>query len=279
MRMDASAFADPGYVSTGAQGNSYSKPWRTGAPMRMVCSARDGDSRIEPNSPIAESRRMWRRTIDGGPTSCCTAMISRPVGRHHCCRISKQRSCLHYLSRTSRIPQASGLSKTFSGAAGVDNHTVRWTSTVERSLRFECVAGIAAGHLAMADTRRCTICDGSVDSGDSDTCAECRELLRWFRSYFADVPKLDLLTITPETRFVDDLGADSLDYIDWVLEAESVFNIRISDHDAERMRTVADYLRRLRQDGARWLPQQDIEIEKKSWGRRDWKVINRKDRE
>jgi acyl carrier protein len=128
----------------------------------------------------------------------------------------------------------------------------------------------------MAENVRCSVCGAPVEGADGEMCAECRELLRWFRSYFADVPKLDLLTITPHTRFVEDLALDSLDYIDWVLEAESVFGVRIPDRDAERLRTVGDYLRRLRNEGARWLPDQDIEIEKKSWGRRDWKAVTRR---
>jgi acyl carrier protein len=127
----------------------------------------------------------------------------------------------------------------------------------------------------MAENFRCPVCGAPPERADGELCAECRELLRWFRSYFADVPKLDLLTITPRTRFIEDLALDSLDYIDWVLEAESVFGVRIPDRDAERLRTVGDYLGRLRNDGARWLPNQDIEIEKKSWGRRDWKAVTR----
>lgn len=121
----------------------------------------------------------------------------------------------------------------------------------------------------------CSLCESPIDADKGELCAECSELLRWFRSYFADVPKLDLSTITPRTRFFEDLGLDCLDYIDWVLEAESIFGVRISDRDAERMRTVGEYLRRLRNDGAKWLPSQDIKIEKKSWWRRDWKVVTR----
>src|SRR5262245_55261078 len=112
----------------------------------------------------------------------------------------------------------------------------------------------------MAEVPKCSVCDAPLDAAGGETCAECHELLRWFRSYFADVPKLDLLTITPRTRFGRDLGLDSLDYVNWVLEAESVFGVRISYRDADRMHTVRDYLSRLRRDGARWLPNQDIEI-------------------
>lgn len=109
---------------------------------------------------------------------------------------------------------------------------------------------------------------------DEDNCTLCAELLRWFRSYFADVRNFAIASITPDTRFAEDLGVDSLDYIDWVLEAERVFDVKISQRDAERMRTVRDYLSHLFRAGARWLPHQDIKIIKQRWGLRDWKVVD-----
>lgn len=46
--------------------------------------------------------------------------------------------------------------------------------------------------------------------------------------------------IKPETRFVDDLGADSLDLLQIVLEIEQTFEISISDDELENIVTVAD---------------------------------------
>jgi acyl carrier protein len=43
--------------------------------------------------------------------------------------------------------------------------------------------------------------------------------------------------ITPEANFVKDLGIDSLDYAEIVMEFEQAFNIRIPDEDAEKMQT------------------------------------------
>jgi acyl carrier protein len=43
--------------------------------------------------------------------------------------------------------------------------------------------------------------------------------------------------ITPEANFVKDLGIDSLDYAEIVMEFEQSFNIRIPDEDAEKMQT------------------------------------------
>jgi len=43
--------------------------------------------------------------------------------------------------------------------------------------------------------------------------------------------------ITPDANFVKDLGIDSLDYAEIVMEFEQAFNIRIPDDDAEKMQT------------------------------------------
>ncbi|HET7187355.1 MAG TPA: acyl carrier protein, partial [Gemmatimonadaceae bacterium] len=40
--------------------------------------------------------------------------------------------------------------------------------------------------------------------------------------------------------FIEDLGADSLDIVELVMEFEKEFNIDIPDEDAEKMRTVGD---------------------------------------
>ena len=44
--------------------------------------------------------------------------------------------------------------------------------------------------------------------------------------------------ITPETSFVDDLGADSLDTVELVMELEEEFDINIPDDAAEKIQTV-----------------------------------------
>lgn len=44
--------------------------------------------------------------------------------------------------------------------------------------------------------------------------------------------------ITPETSFVNDLGADSLDTVELVMELEEEFDINIPDEAAENIQTV-----------------------------------------
>lgn len=44
----------------------------------------------------------------------------------------------------------------------------------------------------------------------------------------------------PENRLVEDIGADSLDVIELVLELEEEFAIQISDEEGDALKTVAD---------------------------------------
>jgi acyl carrier protein len=44
--------------------------------------------------------------------------------------------------------------------------------------------------------------------------------------------------VTSDASFVRDLGIDSLDYAELVMEFEQTFNIKIPDDDAEKMNTI-----------------------------------------
>ncbi len=45
--------------------------------------------------------------------------------------------------------------------------------------------------------------------------------------------------VVPEAKFVEDLGADSLDTVELVMALEEEFEIEIPDEDAEKIQTVA----------------------------------------
>ena len=53
--------------------------------------------------------------------------------------------------------------------------------------------------------------------------------------------------MTDEASFIEDLGADSLDIVELVMEFEKEFNIDIPDEDAEKLRTVGDAIGYLNQ--------------------------------
>jgi len=46
--------------------------------------------------------------------------------------------------------------------------------------------------------------------------------------------------VTPEAKFIDDLGADSLDTVELVMALEEEFGIEIPDEEAEKIVTVKD---------------------------------------
>jgi acyl carrier protein len=49
---------------------------------------------------------------------------------------------------------------------------------------------------------------------------------------------VDKEKVTPDTSFVNDLGADSLDTVELVMELEEEFDINIPDEEAEKIQTV-----------------------------------------
>jgi len=53
----------------------------------------------------------------------------------------------------------------------------------------------------------------------------------------------------PEASVIDDLGADSLDLVELVMEMEETFNIQVADEELEKIRTVQDVIDFLRSKG------------------------------
>ncbi len=53
----------------------------------------------------------------------------------------------------------------------------------------------------------------------------------------------------PEASFIDDLGADSLDLVELIMEMEETFNIQVADEELEKIRTVQDAVDFLRNKG------------------------------
>ena len=48
--------------------------------------------------------------------------------------------------------------------------------------------------------------------------------------------------ITPTTHLIDDLGADSLDVVEVVMQIEEEFDIEISDEEVEKLTTVQEII-------------------------------------
>lgn len=51
---------------------------------------------------------------------------------------------------------------------------------------------------------------------------------------------VDKAEVTPEASFTGDLGADSLDTVELIMELEKEFNVSIPDEQAEKIQTVGD---------------------------------------
>lgn len=60
------------------------------------------------------------------------------------------------------------------------------------------------------------------------------------KSIIKDFLGVEAENITPEASFTTDLGADSLDLVELIMEFENAFDIKIPDEDAEKIGTVSD---------------------------------------
>lgn len=63
-------------------------------------------------------------------------------------------------------------------------------------------------------------------------------LLDDVKAVIAEKLGVDEAKIVPEARFVEDLGADSLETVELIMGLEDKFGVSISDEDAEKIRTV-----------------------------------------
>ena len=49
--------------------------------------------------------------------------------------------------------------------------------------------------------------------------------------------------VTPEAKFIEDLGADSLDTVELVMALEEEFGIEVPDEQAEKLQSVGDVIK------------------------------------
>ena len=64
------------------------------------------------------------------------------------------------------------------------------------------------------------------------------EIAEKVKSIIVDKLGVDAGQVTPEASFTNDLGADSLDTVELIMEFEKEFNIAIPDDQAEKITTV-----------------------------------------
>ncbi|MCS6892958.1 MAG: acyl carrier protein [Deltaproteobacteria bacterium] len=73
-----------------------------------------------------------------------------------------------------------------------------------------------------------------------ETTSQTEELSSKVKSIIAEQLGVSLENVKDNARFMDDLGADSLDIVELIMALEEQFDIEISDQEAEKIQTVGD---------------------------------------
>ncbi|MDR1346092.1 MAG: acyl carrier protein [Bacteroidales bacterium] len=66
------------------------------------------------------------------------------------------------------------------------------------------------------------------------------EIIEKVQAIIAEKLSVDVADVTPEKSFTNDLGADSLDTVELIMEFEKEFGLSIPDDQAEKIVTVGD---------------------------------------
>ncbi|KAF0998101.1 Acyl carrier protein (ACP), partial [Helicobacter pylori 10700] len=68
-------------------------------------------------------------------------------------------------------------------------------------------------------------------------------LFETIQAVIAEQLEIDVSQVTPEAKFVKDLGVDSLDILELIMALEERFGIEIPDEQAEKIVNVGDVMR------------------------------------
>jgi acyl carrier protein len=91
---------------------------------------------------------------------------------------------------------------------------------------------------------------------NSDFCAKIKlieeertmaDIAEQVRRIIAEQLMVDIEDVTDDASFIEDLGADSLDTVEMIMEIEDEFGIEIPDEDAEKIQTVGQAIEYVKQ--------------------------------
>jgi acyl carrier protein len=69
------------------------------------------------------------------------------------------------------------------------------------------------------------------------------EIAEKVKAIIVDKLGVDAAEVKPEASFTNDLGADSLDQVELIMELEKAFELQIPDDQAEKIGTVGDAIK------------------------------------
>ena len=74
------------------------------------------------------------------------------------------------------------------------------------------------------------------------------EIFEKIKNIIVEQLQVSEASITEESSFIDDLGADSLDLVELIMALEEEFGIEIPDADAEKVVTVGDVVNYIKEN-------------------------------
>jgi len=75
-----------------------------------------------------------------------------------------------------------------------------------------------------------------------------KSVLERLKDIITEQMPVDADSVVPEADFVDDLGADSLDYVELLERTEEEFGIEIPDEESDKFKTVGDAVKYVQQE-------------------------------
>jgi acyl carrier protein len=104
---------------------------------------------------------------------------------------------------------------------------------------LEEVAPRCAKDLAYDDGGTAVI-PGEFNAFQTTRGEECMAVEEKVKQIIVEQLQVDEAEVTPGASFQEDLGADSLDVVELVMQFEEAFDMEIPDEDAEKIKTVKD---------------------------------------